>query len=107
MPLFKKKEVKINEDFIPGWEDLPYCSLATEWGISTGLCENGDPKLRQTEALEFIDCGLCQLRNDKNVQCWVGEARSSSLPTYKVQEAKLKLDEEGWAAGKNKKNKIK
>ena len=54
MPLFKKKEVKINEDFIPGWEDLPYCSLATEWGISTGLCENGDPKIKHTEALEFI-----------------------------------------------------
>lgn len=94
MPL-KKKEVKINEDFIPGWEDLPYCSLATEWGTSTGLCENGDPKLKQTEALEFMDC-LWLVPMEKELECTVlsGEARSSSLPTCKVPEAKLKLAEE-------------
>ena len=55
MPLFKKKEVKINEDFIPGWEDLPYCSLATEWGISTGVCENWDSKLKLAKTLEVTE----------------------------------------------------
>ena len=55
MPLFKKKEVKINEDFIPGWEDLPYCSLATEWGISTGLCKNWDSKLKLAKTLEVTE----------------------------------------------------
>ena len=77
MPL-KKKEVKTNEDFIPGWEDLPYCSLATEWGIATGLCENGDPKLKQTEALEFMDC-LWLVPTEKQQECTVLSRRGQIL----------------------------
>ena len=56
MPLFKKKDIKINEVFISRWEDLPYFLLATEWDISTGLCENWDPKLKRAEPLKVIEC---------------------------------------------------
>ena len=80
MPLFKKKEVKINEDFIPGWEDLPYCSLATEWGISIGLCENRDPKLKQIEALELIDC-LWLMQIEKGQECKVLSQRGWIIPS--------------------------
>lgn len=67
--------------------------VATEWGTSTGLCENGDPKLKQTEALEFMDC--LARANGERTRMYSAEwkARSSSLPTCKVPEAKLKLAE--------------
>ena len=43
MPLCKKKEVKTNQGFIPGWEGLPYCSLATERDISQDCVRTGTP----------------------------------------------------------------
>ena len=49
MPLF-------NQPFISEQEDLPYFLLATEWGISTGLCQNWDPKLKWAKPLEVIEC---------------------------------------------------
>ena len=56
MQLVKTKEVKINEVFIPRWEDLPYCLLVAIGGTSTGLCENWDPKLKWAEPFEIIEC---------------------------------------------------
>ena len=52
MPLFKKKEIKVDEVFIPRWEDSSYCSLASEWDVFTGLCENWNLKLKQAKPLE-------------------------------------------------------
>lgn len=48
MPLF-------NQPFISEWEDLPYFLLATEWGISTGVCENWDSKLKLAKTLEVTE----------------------------------------------------
>ena len=56
MPVFKKKEFKVDEAFIPEWDDPPYCLLANEWGIFTGLCENWNLTLKWTEPLEVIEC---------------------------------------------------
>ena len=55
MPLFKKKDIKINEVFISRWEALPYFLLATEWDISTGLYENWDSKLKLAKTLEVTE----------------------------------------------------
>ena len=52
MPLLKKKEIKVDEVFIPRWEDSPYCSLASEWDIFTELCENWNLKLKRAKPLE-------------------------------------------------------
>ena len=48
MPLF-------NQAFISGREDLPYFLLATEWGISSGLCENWDSKIKLVKTLEVTE----------------------------------------------------
>ena len=51
----EKKEIKVDEVdevFIPRWEDSPYCSLASEWNVFTGLCENWNLKLKQAKPLE-------------------------------------------------------
>ena len=69
MPL-KKKEVKTNQVFISGWEDLPYYSLATEWSICTGLCEKRDLKLKRTETLVVTERLWLLLRKDKNIPHW-------------------------------------
>ena len=47
MPLFKKQEIKVDDIFIPGWKDSPYCSLANEWDVFTELCENWKLKAGQ------------------------------------------------------------
>ena len=52
MPLLKKKEIKVDEVFIPRWEDSPYCSLASEWDIFTELCKNWNLKLKRAKPLE-------------------------------------------------------
>ena len=44
----RKKEIKVDEVFIPRWEDSSYCSLASEWDVFTGLCENWNLKAGQT-----------------------------------------------------------
>ena len=46
------KEIKVDEVFIPRWEDSPYCSLASEWDIFTELCENWNLKLKRAKPLE-------------------------------------------------------
>ena len=48
----RKKEIKVDEGFIPRWEDSPYCSLAGEWDIFFGLCENWNLKLKWAKPLE-------------------------------------------------------
>ena len=48
----RKKEIKVDEVFIPRWEDSSYCSLASEWDVFTGLCENWNLKLKQAKPLE-------------------------------------------------------
>ena len=48
----RKKEIKVDEGFIPRWEDSPYCSLASEWDILFGLCENWNLKLKWAKPLE-------------------------------------------------------
>ena len=48
MPLLKKKEIKVDEVFIPRWEDSPYCLLASEWDVFTELGENWNLKAAQT-----------------------------------------------------------
>ena len=55
MPLLKKKEIKVDEVFIPRWEDSPYCSLASEWDIFTELCENWNLKLKRAVPLEVTE----------------------------------------------------
>lgn len=93
MPLFKKKDIKINEVFISRWEDLPYFLLATEWDISTGLCENWDPKLKRAEPLKVIEC-LRLLPSEKEQECTMMDQRGWILSAYhKAEEAKLKLVE--------------
>ena len=52
MPIFKKKEFKVDEAFIPGWDNPPYCLLVNVWDIFTGLCENWNLTLKWTEPLE-------------------------------------------------------
>ena len=52
MPLFKKIEIKLDEVFIPRWDDSRYCSLASEWDVFTGLCDNWNLKLKQAKLLE-------------------------------------------------------
>ena len=47
-----RKEIKVDEVFIPRWEDSSYCSLAREWDGFTGLCENWNLKLKWAEPLE-------------------------------------------------------
>ena len=54
-----RKEAKINEVFIPEWEDFPQCSLTTEYGTLTGLCENWDSELKWAEHFEVIVCLGC------------------------------------------------
>ena len=48
----RKKEIKVDEVFIPRWEDSPCCSLASEWDIFSGLCENWSLKLKRAKSLE-------------------------------------------------------
>ena len=68
-------------------------SLATEWDISTGLCENWDPKLKRAEPSKVIEC-LRLLPTDKEQKCTVMDQRCWILSAYhKLQEAKLKLAE--------------
>ena len=90
IPLFKKKEVKINEVFIPWWEDLPYCLLAVIRGHIHWIVWEWDSKLNQAKSFEVIEClcqfGLCQLRKDKHGPHWVREAESSSLLTIRYRK---------------------
>ena len=85
MPL-KKKEVKTNQVFISGWEDLPYDSLATEWSICTGLCEKWDLKLKRAEPLVVTEhLWLVLTEKGQDYTTLVGEAESS-LPTIRCME---------------------
>ena len=50
------KEIKVDEVFIPRWEDLPYCLLTSEWDIFTGLCESWNLKF---SSVQFRVTQLC------------------------------------------------
>ena len=56
MPFFKKDEMKVDEVFIPRWEDSLYCSLANEQDVFIELCENWNFRLKQVEPLKVIKC---------------------------------------------------
>ena len=51
-----RKEIKVDEVFIPRWEDSPYCSLANTWDRYTGLCENCNFTLKWAKPLKVIEC---------------------------------------------------
>ena len=90
-----RRKVKIDEVFIPRWEDLPYCLLVAIGGTSTGLCENWDPKLKWAEPFEIIEC-LQLMPIEKGQKCTMLGLRGwILLSAYRqVHEAKLKLVEE-------------
>ena len=92
MPLFKKKEVKTNQVFIPRWEDLPYCSLATEWGILTDGVRIRTPKLNQAKSFEITEC-LWLMTNEKGQEYTMLGQRGWTLVSAhcKIYENKLKL----------------
>ena len=48
----RKKEIEVDEVFIPRWENSLYCSLASEWDVFTELCENWNLKLKWAKPLE-------------------------------------------------------
>ena len=56
MPFFKKDEMKVDEVFIPRWEDSLYSSLANEQDVFIELCENWNFQLKQVEPLKVIKC---------------------------------------------------
>ena len=51
----RKKEIKVDEVFIPRWQDSPYCSLANERYIFTELCENWNLK-KWSKPLAVTEC---------------------------------------------------
>ncbi|XP_068920461.1 uncharacterized protein [Petaurus breviceps papuanus] len=55
-PLFGSSGALEGEMAIPGWEDLPYSSLAREWAKSTGPCENWEPRLKEGEPGDLERC---------------------------------------------------
>ena len=69
----RKKKVNVDGVFIPKWEDSPYLSLASEWDVFTGLCENWNLKLKQAKPLE----GFSGSSAVKESTCNIGHSHSS------------------------------
>ena len=99
MPLFKKQEIKVDDIFIPGWKDSPYCSLANEWDVFTELCENWKLKAGQNLRSYWMFAAYAdweRLRMTEQGRLRMCHARwevGFSSPYWKAHEFNLKLSE--------------